>query len=419
MALHHVVRSVAGMTVTHPPAAPHRVVIAGGGVAGLEALIALRQLAGDSVATTLLAPTDEFTIRALSVQDPFARPASGRYELARICADHSAQFRRDALHSVQRESRMITTVGGGDLPYDSLLVAIGARPSPAFHDAITFRGLQDSEAMHGLLQDVEGGYSTQIAFVVPPGTTWPLPLYELALMTSERAESLSLGVGLTIVTPESEPLGLFGREASRQIDELLAERGIIVRTDVNVSAVDKGVVVSSYGRVEVRAQRVVALPLLNGPRIRGLPADDDGFLRVDERGQVAGTDGIYGAGDGTTHPIKQGGIAAQAANAVARSIARRAGADVAPDSFRYPVLRAELFTGAQSKFLRQLVGARDEQASRAADHALWWPPTKVAAPHLTPYLARLDAGEQSAAPAPRARDIHAKGDPEGGVEVLG
>ena len=412
-------RSVARMTETHPPAAAHRVVIAGGGVAGLEALIALRQLAGDRVATTLLAPSDEFTIRALSVQDPFARPASGTYDLATICADHGAAFRHDALRSVQREGRTVTTVGGGDLQYDSLLVAIGARPSPAFHDAITFRGLQDAEAIHGLLQDIEGGFSNRIAFVVPPGPTWPLPLYELALMTAERADSLGLGVGLTIVTPEYEPLGLFGREASREVDELLAERGIIVRTGVNVTAVDRGVVVSSYGRVEVRAQRVVALPVLNGPRIVGLPADENGFLRVDERGHVIGAEGIYGAGDGTTHPIKQGGIAAQSANAVARDIARRAGAEVAPDGFRYPVLRAELFTGAQSKHLRQLVGAHDEQTSRAADHALWWPPTKVAAPYLTPYLARVDAGKRGAAPASSARTVHAQGDPDGGVEVLG
>src|SRR5688572_2358164 len=115
------------MPEIHPPAVPHRVVIAGGGVAGLEALIALRQLAGDRVATTVLSPTDAFTIRALSVQDPFARPASGTYGLANICADHGAEFRHDALHSVQRETRMVTTAGGGDLPYDSLLVAIGAR----------------------------------------------------------------------------------------------------------------------------------------------------------------------------------------------------------------------------------------------------------------------------------------------------
>ena len=387
--------SVARMTESMATA-PHRVVIAGGGVAGLEALIALHELAGDRVDTTLVAPTDAFTIRALSVQDPFARPASGTYDIGRICADHGARFLQDALHEVRTEDRRVLTVAGPELEYDSLLVAIGARPVPAFGDAITFRGLQDAEAMHGLLQDVEGGYSTRIAFVVPPGTTWPLPLYELALMTAERAESLNLGVGLTIVTPESEPLEIFGAEASRQVDELLAARGIIIRTDVEVTSVEKGVVMTGSGGVEVRAQRVVALPVLSGPGITGLPADPDGFLRIDERGRVSGAESVYGAGDGTTQPIKQGGIAAQMAGAIAREIAGRAGAPVVSGGFAYPVLRAQLLTGSHSKFLRALVGASDEQASQAADHSSWWPPTKVAAPHLMPYLARIDAELTSA-----------------------
>jgi hypothetical protein len=53
----------------------------------------------------------------------------------------------------------------------------------------------------------------------------------------------------------------------------------------------------------------------------------------------------------------------------------------------------------------------------ASDHVLWWPPTKVAAPHLAPYLSALDAGEpEPAPPAPHA--LHAQGDPTGGIEVI-
>jgi sulfide:quinone oxidoreductase len=178
----------------HAHPAPHRVVIAGGGVAGLEALIALRQLAGDRIATTLLAPDEQFLIRALSVGSPFARPAPRTYPLKRICADHGADFHHDAVHSVNRETRTVTTASGSEVPYDSLLVAIGARAAPAFEGVLTFRGMQDAEAMHGLIQDVEGGYASQIAFVVPPGTTWPLPLYELALMTAERADGMNMDV---------------------------------------------------------------------------------------------------------------------------------------------------------------------------------------------------------------------------------
>ena len=96
-------------------------------------------------------------------------------------------------------------------------------------------------------------------------------------------------------------------------------------------------------------------------------------------------------------PIKQGGIAAQQADAAIRSIAARAGADVSPRPFR-PVLRAELLTGSRSTYLRQAVtGGAGEQASEASDAALWWPPTKVAAPYLAPYLDRVDRGTTSPA----------------------
>jgi sulfide:quinone oxidoreductase len=370
----------------------HHVVIAGGGVAGLEALIGLHKLAKDRVRVTLLAPTDEFLIRALSVQDPFARPAPQRYSLEQICRDHDAEFRRGAIASVRPADHAVVTDGSDTLHYDSLMVAIGARPVPAFEHALTFRGLQDAEAMHGLIEDLEGDYVHQIAFVVPPGTTWPLPLYELALMTAERAYGMQVNVGLTIVTPEPQPLAIFGGSVSDSVDRMLAARDIVVRTSCNVTSVEGGVVTTSPGGAEVRAQRVVALPRLEGPGLQGLPSDADGFLPVDEHGRAEGAEDVYGAGDGTTSPIKQGGIAAQQAGAALRSIAAEAGAGVHPKPFR-PVLRAELLTGSRSTFLRQAVGADGDQGSVATDEPLWWPPSKVVAPFLAPYL------EQAGRPA--------------------
>jgi sulfide:quinone oxidoreductase len=368
----------------------HHVVIAGGGVAGLEALIALRELAGDRVRATLVAPTDEFLLRALSVRDPFARPAPRRYALEAVCADHGAEFRRDAVQAVDARAGQVRLGSGGTLPYDSLLVAVGAQASPALEGALTFRGLQDAEAMHGLVQDVEAGIVKSVAFVVPPGVTWPLPLYELALMTAERAYDMSVEVALSIVTPEPRPLGLFGQTASDSVEALLAERGIAVQTECRATSVEEGTVLGAGGRPEVRAQRVVALPTLSGPRIEGLPADADGFHPVDELGRVDGLDGVFAAGDGTTLPIKQGGIAAQQAASAASAIAGRAGADVEPHPFR-PVLRAELLAGSRSTYLREHVASTVGETSTASEHALWWPPTKVAAPHLAPYLERVGA----------------------------
>ena len=48
-----------------------RVLIAGGGVAALEAMLALRALAADRVSVVLVAPDREFVYRPLAVAEPF------------------------------------------------------------------------------------------------------------------------------------------------------------------------------------------------------------------------------------------------------------------------------------------------------------------------------------------------------------
>jgi NADPH-dependent 2,4-dienoyl-CoA reductase/sulfur reductase-like enzyme len=53
------------------PRARPRVLIAGGGVAGLETLLALRALAGDRVDITLVTPDLRFVNRSMAVDQPF------------------------------------------------------------------------------------------------------------------------------------------------------------------------------------------------------------------------------------------------------------------------------------------------------------------------------------------------------------
>lgn len=56
-------------------------VVAGGGIAGVEALLALRELAGDRVALTLVSSNEELVLPALSVAEPFALGHAQRYAL--------------------------------------------------------------------------------------------------------------------------------------------------------------------------------------------------------------------------------------------------------------------------------------------------------------------------------------------------
>jgi sulfide:quinone oxidoreductase len=378
-----------------------RVLIAGGGVAGLEAALALRDLAGDKVDTMVLAPEEAFEVRALSVRDPFGLPRAQRHALAEVAADAGFALRHTSLASVETDRRIVHGDDGTQYDYDALVVAIGAAPRAALPRTVTFAGPSSADAVAGVLQDMEEGYAHRIAFVAPAGNTWPLPLYELALLTAERARSLNLDdVSITIVTPEESPLALFGAEASRAVSDLLREQGIEVLTETFVEPGGHGPSLGvGPGQRRVGVDRVVSLPLLEGPRIPGLPSDAAGFLPIDQHCRVLGVESVWAAGDGTTFPIKQGGIAAQQADAAAEDIAVLAGASIEARPFR-PVLRGVLMTAAGPRWLRHAV-AGGGGLSELAEHALWWPPTKVAGHYLAPYL---QTREEEPAPAPEGDD---------------
>src|ERR1700755_3724501 len=83
----------------------YRVVIAGGGVAALEAALALRELCPGLVSTTLLTPQATFVHRPLSVLEPFPGAGSRRYELERIAHDAGAQLVADRVARLDGEPR--------------------------------------------------------------------------------------------------------------------------------------------------------------------------------------------------------------------------------------------------------------------------------------------------------------------------
>jgi sulfide:quinone oxidoreductase len=365
----------------------YAVLIAGGGVAALETMVALRSLAEDRVDIELLSPDRDFFYAPLSVYEPFAGGPPARFDLGELTAGIGARHRVGSLRAVAPEKRTVTTGHGEELLYDALVLAVGARRRVALPGALTFRGHEDAPAITRLVEDLEAGSVTTAAFVVPSGVTWPLPAYELALQTATR---LGSGRGrLTLVTTEEQPLGLFGREASEAVGRLLAERDIELRASAHPERYADGLVHMIPGP-PVPAERAVALPALGGIRVAGIPGDASGFVHTDAFGQVVGVEDVYAAGDGTTFPIKQGGLAAQQADAVASAIAAKAGAPVEPEPFD-PVLRGLVVTGAGPIFLRAELGAGHMYASRSDEAALWWPPAKIAARYLGPYLAERAA----------------------------
>ena len=150
-------------------------VVAGGGVAGLEGLLALRALTGDRVDLTLVAPNPEFTYRPLAVAEPFAMGHAYRVPLSRFTEDAGAELVIDSTIGVDDRARELRLRETGARSFDALLVAPGATPVEGLAGAVTWWPGGDPEIYGGLLRDMDEGYSKRIAIVVPLGAVWPLP----------------------------------------------------------------------------------------------------------------------------------------------------------------------------------------------------------------------------------------------------
>ncbi|HET6690352.1 MAG TPA: FAD-dependent oxidoreductase, partial [Miltoncostaeaceae bacterium] len=247
-----------------------QVVVAGGGVAGLEALLALRDLAGGRVALTLLSPETEFVYRPMAVAEPFGRGRADHHPLADIAADVGAELIRDTLVDVDPAGRAAVTGTGRRLAYDALLVAVGAASEPAFRRVLTWTPETDADLFGGVLRDLDEGYLRRVAFVVPPGVAWALPAYELALMTAWQAWGMGHeDVNVTVYTHEDAPLGLFGTRATAALRHDLEEAGVEAETGVFVAEDPQapGHLILHPGERMLDAERVVALPRAVGPRL--------------------------------------------------------------------------------------------------------------------------------------------------------
>ena len=371
-------------TATGPKKSALRVLIAGGGVAGLEALLALRQLAEERVEMELLAAEPQFWYRPLAVAEPFDLGELHGLDLGLVADDLGAILTLGTLDRVDPDAHLAFTPTGTALGYDVLVIAVGARPVAAVPGALTFRGPSDTTAFRSLLDELTTGSADRVVFALPGGASWPLPLYELALQTATRVQESGSGAQLVLVTPEERPLGLFGPAASEAITALLEERNVEVCERVYPVAFERNLLSLKPGGT-IAADRVVALPRLEGPRIAGVPRDAHGFIPTDASGCVHGLTDAYAAGDATSFPVKQGGLGAQQADAAAEAIAALAGAELTPQPFR-AILRGLILTGGAPLFARvELTGTG--QPYEAGTDALWWPPGKVAGRYLAPYLA--------------------------------
>jgi sulfide:quinone oxidoreductase len=354
-----------------------RVLIAGGGVAGLEALTGLHALAGDRVDATLLAPVEAFRYRPMSAAVPFTFHEQRTRALAEIAGDLGARFVQDGLVQVDPARGRVLTRDGDFLPYDALLIAVGAQLHRSRAPCITWsRGSQGMSDLARLLGELENETVRSIAFLVPRDAAWPMDAYELSLIARRAAARADVETRVLVVTAEQRPVEALGPAASEALADELARAGIEIETGVGEPGPPPDV------------DRVVSLPVAHGPGIAGLAHDARGFLQVDGHGRTTQDSRVYAAGDATALSLKHSTLASSQATAAAEAMAAEAGAEITPNP--WPAVLYGLLT--LPPRYPDPSGSPWLPDGSPNTHCVWWPPGHVAGRHLAPYLAVRDRG---------------------------
>ena len=289
----------------------------------------LRELAEERVEIDLLTPNSDFAYRPLEFAALFRDERVQRFDLQRIAADQGADLVCDRLEGVWPDERVVTPVGRR-LPYDSLLIAIGASCAWAYRARSRSAPPGSSRNSPALLDDLETAFAHRLTFAAPAGTGWLLPLYELALMAADRLAEREVECR----APRGDARGRAARgvrtEASQHVDGLLAGRGIELLTGHRPIRVD------TNGLIATPSERLDGRPCSRttrderSSRSAASRRPSPGSSPRTATGRSSAPSGVYAAGDGTAFPVKQGGLAAQQADAAASAIAAAAGADVEP-----------------------------------------------------------------------------------------
>jgi sulfide:quinone oxidoreductase len=367
-----------------------RVVIGGGGVAGIESALALRDLAGEKLAIELHCPRREFLYRPYAVGEPFGSAEVRRYDLAAIAERAGFELKLSSLKSVDPTEKRISTFDE-ELDYDHLIIATGVKLFWSIPGVTIFWGGPDEFDSELVIRHLGDKALKRLIFTMPAGRSWSLPLYELALLASSRLreDSATRESRLMIVTPEEDPLRIFGKEVSGQIKQLLEDREIELVPSTHPKKFEAKHLTVAPGE-PIYADAVISLPDVEGRRVEGIPHDDQGFVPTDHHGRVPGLDDVYAAGDVTAFPVKQGGLASQQADAIAEVIAASVEPEIDPQPFD-PILRGVLWTGEENKYLLGRLAPGHGKPSVLADEPLWPEQDgKIISRYLSDFLAEED-----------------------------
>lgn len=316
-----------------------RIVIVGGGFAGLEAAFVLHEALGARAAITVVSAETTFTMRPDTVYLAFgATPAEMQIPLVEPLAHRGIPLVAARVDEIDPRAQLLFA-HGEEIPYDYAILATGAAASPGRIPGLVDHGvvawtpaelLRLRAGFREVRDRARGGARQRVLFVVPPHNDWPVPLYELLLMFEAwlRREGVRAMVSVQLATCERGYLRAFGPRTDAAVREALERRRIDGWEHATLQAVRAGE--ADFGEAGALPfdLLVAAAPYEAATTYRALGHDSRGFALVEQGSRRAlGCEGVFVVGDAADFPVKQAVLALlqadAAAEAVVASIERR------------------------------------------------------------------------------------------------
>ena len=309
-----------------------RVVVIGGGFAGLETIFYLRHKLKDRVDLTLISDSRYFVFKPNTIYIPFGEdPNRFMIDLTQPTKQKNIQLVVEQAKDLDLSEKKVIT-NSGEIPYDYLVIATGAAMRPdeipgLSEHALSPWTIEDMLRLRYSLLTLRANAKRReiqkLLFLVPPNNKCSGPLYELAFMieTWLSREGARDRVEITWSTFEEGYIQAFGPRLNTVVSDEFYSRHITGHKGYIVTEVEPGVVSYQNGQHHKYDLLISFPPYIAKENFNGLPSDERGFVHVEsDSRRIRGLDSVFAVGDVTDFPIKQAFLALLQGDAAAEHI---------------------------------------------------------------------------------------------------
>ncbi len=277
-----------------------KVLVLGGGFAGMETATYLAHAAPDKADITVVSQEDEFLFRPNTIYIPFGLdPKKLKFPLGPALGKKHMGFVHGVVRDVDLDRRLVGIEkregGTAELAYDYLVLSLGARMRPTevpgleqyAHTPWTPAEMARlGEGFQSLVDRGRAGERTKALFLIPPQNKCSGPLYELVLMfdTWLRRKHARDWITLSYTTFESTFIQAFGPKVHGVVAEEFKRRGIDGHNEWVVDRVEDSRVFFKNGEEKAFDLLASFPPYIGNPPPGDFPVDDRGFLLTEDLG---------------------------------------------------------------------------------------------------------------------------------------